>query len=395
MKAVDATRQLPHPDGEAAGREPPLATRADRAGTVMVGLSGGVDSAVSALLLRRAGHPVEAVFMKNWEEDDRDDYCPIRQDLDDAEHICETLGITLHTANFSDQYWDRVFTEFLHEYGAGHTPNPDILCNREIKFRAFLDHASLLGAAHIATGHYARLLTDDTGTRRLYKGKDPEKDQSYFLYALDQSQLQQALFPVGELGKREVRRCAREAGRSVHDKRDSTGICFIGERPFGEFLRRYVQERPGPVMDPDGRILGEHKGLPFHTLGQRRGLGIGGLADAGGEPWYVAGKDAAQNALIVVQGREHPLLYSGQLTTRGFHWIAGEAPGLPLRAAAKTRYRQPDQPCTLTACGQDCVHIVFDDPQWAVTPGQSVVVYDGDECLGGGIINETVGTLAP
>lgn len=351
---------------------------------VIVGLSGGVDSAVSALRLLERGYAVEALFMKNWEEDDRGEYCAAAEDLADAEAVCRLLGIRLHTVNFSAEYWDRVFEYFLREYAAGRTPNPDVMCNKEIKFRAFLDHAAALGSNTIATGHYVR--SDHIkGRWRLLRGTDPGKDQSYFLYTLGQSQLARTLFPVGDLRKEEVRRIAAAAGLPNHAKKDSTGICFIGERKFRDFLARYLPARPGDIETPEGRIIGRHAGLMYHTLGQRQGLGIGGLPEGSGAPWYVVDKVLDRNVLVVAQGHDHPLLFSRSLTAGDLHWVAGGPPPLACDCTARVRYRQTDQPCRIEAAG-DRLQVVFGQPQRAVTPGQSVVFYQGEVCLGGGII---------
>ncbi|HEX2331806.1 MAG TPA: tRNA 2-thiouridine(34) synthase MnmA [Burkholderiales bacterium] len=348
---------------------------------VVVGMSGGVDSAVAALLAKRAGLEVVGIFMKNWGDDDTDEYCSTREDLVDAAAAADTIGIELEAVNFSAEYKERVFAEFLREYAAGRTPNPDILCNAEIKFRAFLDHAMRLGAEKIATGHYARVGFSG-GRFSLLRGKDASKDQSYFLHRLTQEQLARVMFPVGELKKTEVRRIAREAGLAVHAKKDSTGICFIGERPFREFLNRYLPRAPGPMKTPEGKVVGEHIGLAFYTIGQRKGIGIGGA----GEPWYVAGKDRDSNSLIVVQGHDHPLLLKPTLEAVDTSWISGALPPEHSAHTAKTRYRQADAPCTLARVLDSEIRVDFSTPQWAVTPGQSVVLYDGELCLGGGVI---------
>ena len=353
---------------------------------IVVGLSGGVDSAVAALLLKRAGHDVTGLFMKNWEDDDDDEYCSTREDLVDAVSAADKIGIDVDAVNFAAEYRDRVFASFLEEYRAGRTPNPDVLCNAEIKFRAFLDHAMALGAERIATGHYARV-EERAGRHVLLKGLDPGKDQSYFLHRLDQAQLSRTLFPVGHLQKGEVRRIAREAGLPNHAKRDSTGICFIGERPFREFLSRYLPRDPGPMLTPEGVRVGEHQGLMYYTIGQRQGLGIGGRRGDSGEPWYVAGKELGSNTLTVVQGHDHPLLLRRALEAGDASWISGKAPvnGAVL-LGAKTRYRQSDAACNLEPAANDGFSLDFAAPQWAVTPGQSAVLYRGEECLGGGVI---------
>jgi tRNA-uridine 2-sulfurtransferase len=344
-------------------------------------MSGGVDSSVAALLLKRQGYEVVGLFMKNWEDDDTDEYCSTRQDFVDAAAAADVIGVELEAVNFAAEYKERVFAEFLREYSAGRTPNPDVLCNAEIKFRAFLDHAMRLGADKIATGHYARV-AERNGRFELRRGLDAGKDQSYFLHRLTQEQLSRAMFPVGDLEKSEVRRMALEAGLPNHAKKDSTGICFIGERPFREFLNRYLPKAPGPMVDGEGRVVGEHIGLAFYTIGQRKGIGLGGA----GEPWYVAAKDLSANKLIVVKGHDHPLLMKRTLSAADASWIAGESPAAGSAHSAKTRYRQADAPCTLSRVLESEMRVDFPTPQWAVTPGQSVVLYDADVCLGGGVI---------
>lgn len=358
---------------------------------VVVGLSGGVDSAVSAYLLKQQGFDVIGIFMKNWEDDDNSEYCSSNIDFVDAASVADVLGIEIEHVNFAAEYKDRVFAEFLREYQAGRTPNPDILCNAEIKFKAFLDHAMRLGAEKIATGHYARV-RERNGSFELLKGLDPLKDQSYFLHRLNQAQLSKTLFPVGELPKTEVRRIAAEINLPNAKKKDSTGICFIGERPFRDFLNRYIAKEPGPIKDEKGRVLGQHVGLSFYTLGQRQGLGIGGVkakgAQKGGNdhaPWFVARKDMASNTLWVVQGHDHPWLLTPKLSAQDVSWVAGHAPAGG-DMGAKTRYRQADAPCVLQPQGDSHFDLRFREPQWAVTPGQSAVIYDGDICLGGGVI---------
>ncbi|MBI5937282.1 MAG: tRNA 2-thiouridine(34) synthase MnmA [Betaproteobacteria bacterium] len=352
---------------------------------IVVGLSGGVDSAVTAWLLKQQGHEVVGVFMKNWEADDLEADCPIEQDFKDVLAVGEVLGIEIELVNFSREYQDRVFAYFLQEYQAGRTPNPDVLCNAEIKFKAFLDHAMTLKADFIATGHYARL-EGEAPKRKLMKAVDLNKDQSYFLYRLQQHQIARALFPLGGLPKPEVRALAQKAGLPNYAKKDSTGICFIGERPFRDFLQRFLPTQPGVMRTPEGRVIGEHLGLMYYTLGQRQGLGIGGVKGAEeGVPWFVAGKDMAKNELIVVQGHEHPLLLSTELQAHDLSWV-GPVPEIGRRYGAKTRYRQQDAACTVEAMSDGHLKLVFDEPQWAVTPGQSVVLYDGEVCLGGGII---------
>jgi tRNA-specific 2-thiouridylase len=355
---------------------------------VVVGLSGGVDSAVSAWLLKQQGFEVIGLFMKNWEDDDDNEYCSSNIDFVDAAAVADVIGIEIEHVNFAAEYKDRVFAEFLREHQAGRTPNPDVLCNAEIKFKAFLDHAVRLGAHKIATGHYARV-RECAGRFELLKGFDPAKDQSYFLHRLNQPQLSRTLFPVGELNKTEVRRLAAEIGLPNAKKKDSTGICFIGERPFREFLNRYLSHAPGPIEDERGKPLGKHVGLSFYTLGQRQGLGIGGVKGRGDvhgahAPWFVARKDSHRNALVVVQGHEHPALQYGALTADDVSWTSG-APPASGRYAAKTRYRQTDAACSL-ALQDGGFALTFDEAQWAVTPGQSAVLYDGEVCLGGGVI---------
>ncbi len=360
---------------------------------VVVGLSGGVDSAVTALRLKQQGHEVIGIFMKNWEDDDDTGYCSSNVDFVDAAAVADVIGIEIEHVNFAAEYKDRVFATFLREYSAGRTPNPDILCNSEIKFKAFLDHALRLGAEKVATGHYARARHNpQTGRHELLKGLDASKDQSYFLHRLNQAQLSKTLFPVGELLKSEVRRIADEARLPNAKKRDSTGICFIGERPFREFLNRYISHAPGPIKNDKGHTIAQHVGLSFYTLGQRQGLGIGGLKAKGAQrgggdhaPWFVARKDIASNTLWVVQGHDHPWLQSLALVAQDTSWVAGVAPATGT-LAAKTRYRQQDATCLLADSRDGGFGLSFSDPQWAVTPGQSAVVYDGEVCLGGGII---------
>lgn len=358
---------------------------------VIVGISGGVDSSVTAMQLLAEGHQVEALFMKNWDEDDGSEYCTARTDLEDALRVCDKLDIELHTANFARQYWDNVFEHFLAEYKAGRTPNPDVLCNREIKFKVFADYAEKLGASLIATGHYARVQHHESETQ-LHKGLDPNKDQSYFLHAVEQQKLAKTLFPIGEMQKPTVRELAKRAALVTHDKKDSTGICFIGERRFKDFLQRYLPAQPGLIVDDHGNTIGEHQGLMYHTIGQRQGLGIGGVADAAQAPWYVAQKNLDTNTLTVVQGNQHPLLFASQLQAIETHWINTPSE-LPLRCMAKTRYRQADQACTVVACeagNTDGLTVVFDEPQRAITPGQYVVFYQDTQCLGGAVIQSTL-----
>lgn len=357
---------------------------------VIVGMSGGVDSSVSAYLLKEQGYQVEGLFMKNWEEDDNDEYCAAAEDLKDAEMVCEKLGIELHTVNFAAEYWDNVFEYFLAEYKAGRTPNPDIMCNKEIKFKAFLEFAAeALGADYIATGHYVR--REQRGDKFvMLRGEDDNKDQSYFLYTLSHEHIAQTLFPVGDIPKPQVRAIAEQQGLVTHDKKDSTGICFIGERKFKDFLQRYLPAQPGNIEDTEGEVVGEHEGLMYHTLGQRKGLHIGGLKEGSGEPWYVVDKDIERNVLIVGQGKNHPRLFSNGLNANQLHWVDRIGPKGMCRLTVKTRYRQQDIPCTVVAGEDGVARVLFDEPQKAVTPGQSAVFYDGDVCLGGGIIDSVI-----
>jgi tRNA-specific 2-thiouridylase len=352
--------------------------------TVVVGMSGGVDSSVTALLLKQQGYEVIGLFMKNWEGDDTDEYCSSRQDLIDAVSVADTIGIPIEAVNFSKEYQERVFSYFLREYKAGRTPNPDILCNSEIKFKAFLDHALRLGADRIAMGHYAQVREVD-GLFQLLKADDASKDQSYFLHRLNQAQLSKAMFPLGHLLKSQVRDIARQHGLANHAKKDSTGICFIGERPFREFLNRYLPTQPGDMVTTEGEIVGQHQGLSFYTIGQRQGLGIGGGKESSGEPWFVAAKDMAHNRLIVVQGHNHPALLKHEIQAIDTHWISGAPPDITRGYTAKTRYRQTDAACHIRLHG-DTTQSTFAEAQWAVTPGQSLVWYDSAVCLGGGII---------
>jgi len=359
---------------------------------VIVGLSGGVDSAVAALLLKEQGYAVEGLFMDNWEDGEEQRYCTAAEDFQDARQVCAQLDIPLHKVNFAAEYRERVFRYFLDEYAAGRTPNPDVLCNSEIKFKVFLEYARRLGAEFIATGHYARTEKTHAGMR-LMRGRDAGKDQSYFLHAVSQDALSMSLFPVGPLLKRQVRERAREAGFANHCKQDSTGICFIGERKFSKFLARYLPAQPGNIETPLGELLGTHQGLMYYTLGQRQGLGIGGRRGSPGKPWYVAAKDLRRNALVVVQDHNHPLLQQQSLLADKIHWIFGAAPAPQFNCMAKSRYRQLDQACQVTVVGAQRCHVEFDQPQRALTPGQYVVFYQDDECLGGGVINE-VGSVA-
>ncbi len=363
---------------------------------VVVGMSGGVDSSVAAWLLKQQGYDVVGVFMKNWEDDDTDEYCTSREDLVDAAAVADVIGIDLEAVNFAAEYRERVFALFLRDYAAGRTPNPDVLCNSEIKFRAFLDHALSLGATRIATGHYARVRRSagPDATTELLKAADASKDQTYFLHRLTQEQLAPVLFPLGDLTKRDVRAIARREGIPTYAKRDSTGICFIGERPFRDFLARYLPRTPGPIVAEDGATVGRHDGLAYYTIGQRQGLGIGGTRSGAGAPWFVAGKDLARNALIAVQGHDHPLLYRRSVDAIDMHWIAGRAPALPAHVGAKTRYRMPDAGCEISAGRNGGIAAAFDAPQWAPTPGQYLVVYDGERCLGGGVIDVPLAVTA-
>ncbi len=380
---MGSRRALPHRHSAAM---PMPASPATTASTI-VGMSGGVDSSVAALLLQRQGLRIAGLFMQNWEEDVRAGACSADEDRKDALAVCAHLGIPFHARNFAVEYRDQVFAHFLAEHRAGRTPNPDVLCNREIKFKTFLDNARALGAERIATGHYARNACVD-GRWRLLRGRDANKDQSYFLHGLGQQQLAATLFPVGELPKPEVRALALAAGLGTHAKKDSTGICFIGERDFREFLGRYIPARPGEIRTPDGRRVGEHAGVWYYTLGQRGGLGIGGTSGSSGEPWYVVGKDVAANVLHAVQGNANEWLLSRRLAASGLAWVDGAAPARGFSCTAKTRYRQADQRCHVEVDGDACT-VQFDEPQRAVTPGQSVVFYDGDTCLGGGIIERS------
>jgi tRNA-specific 2-thiouridylase len=377
--------------------ETSVASRAaHRRERVIVGMSGGVDSSVAAWLLKQQGYEVVGLFMKNWEDDDTDTYCTSREDLVDAAAVADVIGIDLEAVNFAAEYRERVFAHFLREYEAGRTPNPDVLCNSEIKFRAFLDHALALGADRIATGHYAgsRAVAGPgaqaSGRVELVKALDVAKDQSYFLHRLDQRQLAPVLFPLARMRKPDVRRIAQERGIPTWAKKDSTGICFIGERPFREFLARYLPRTPGPIETPDGRMVGKHHGLAYYTLGQRQGLGVGGTRDGAGLPWFVAGKARERNALIVVQGHDDARLYRTEVHAQQLHWIEGAPPaaGTLSRLAAKTRYRMPDAHCRVELDGKGGCHAVFEAPQWAPTPGQYLVLYDGNVCLGGGVITD-------
>ena len=354
---------------------------------VVIGMSGGVDSSVAALLLKQQGYDVVGLFMKNWEDDDTEEYCSSRQDLIDAASVSDVIGIPLEAVNFSAEYKEKVFSRFLAEYKAGQTPNPDVLCNAEIKFKAFLDHALELGADFIATGHYAQIRKFN-GMCQLLKGEDGTKDQSYFLYRLNQRQLANTLFPIGHLYKRDVRKIAQDHNLPNFSKKDSTGICFIGERPFREFLSRYLPHEPGEIRTQEGIVIGEHIGLMYYTIGQRQGLGIGGTKDGLDKPWFVLKKVMTNNTLIVVQGHDHPELFQPTLSASDLTWVSGKAPHCGWVYSAKTRYRQADAPCSIEEISKAKCKIEFAQPQWAVTPGQSVVVYESKVCLGGGIITK-------
>jgi len=355
---------------------------------IVAAMSGGVDSSVTALLLKRAGYDVSAIFMKNWNDPDEDGHCHWEDDVGDVLAVCETLDIPVNTVDLSQEYWDGVFEDFIAEYRRGRTPNPDVLCNREIKFKAFLRHAENEGGDLIATGHYVRSAFAD-GACELLKGIDQRKDQSYFLYAIGQAALARTVFPIGDLDKSEVRRIAAQAGLLTHAKKDSTGICFIGERRFRTFMSNYLQIRPGDIRSTEGTLLGRHQGAAYYTLGQREGLGIGGVRGASEGPWFVVAKDVENNELIAAQGHDHTSLMSTRLAADSLQWISGNAPSAPLRCRAKTRYRQPDQDCVIVKIDENSLEVEFTRPQRAVTPGQSVVFYDGDRCLGGGIIDRT------
>jgi len=361
---------------------------ADHDPHIVVAMSGGVDSSVAALVLRRAGYRVTGLFMKNWNEPDDTGHCRWEDDVADVLEVCERLDIPVNTVDLSQAYWDEVFDDFVAQYAAGRTPNPDILCNREIKFKAFLEHVDDVDGDLIATGHYARRRVGEEGSE-LLKGTDPAKDQSYFMYAMGQAALQRTLFPVGALEKNAVRQLAQEAGLTTHAKKDSTGICFIGERRFRRFMQDYLPARPGEIRSTEGVVIGRHEGAAYYTLGQREGLGIGGVRGASDGPWFVVGKDVARNELIAAQGHNHPLLMSRTLVADSLDWIAGVAPAASFECCAKTRYRQPDQICTVSVLDENVVRVVFAEPQRAVTPGQSVVFYHDDRCLGGGIIDDT------
>lgn len=355
---------------------------------VITGMSGGVDSSVSAALLKQQGMQVEGMFMKNWEEDDTQEHCTADDDVKDAQQVCDKLGIKLHRRNFAAEYWDHVFEEFLHEYQQGRTPNPDILCNREIKFKTFLDHADDLGADKMATGHYVRK-GEENGEFQLLKGVDQNKDQSYFLYAINQYQLSRTLFPVGEIEKPEVRQIAESLGLNVFDKKDSTGICFIGEKRFQDFLSNYLKPNPGEIVTPDGQVVGQHNGLMYYTIGQRQGLGIGGVKNGLAEPWFVIAKGHDKNQLIVGQSNHEALMLDDTLLAKQVTWISGHEPPYPLQCHAKIRYRQADQACEVNRIDDQSIEVKFKQAQKAITPGQSVVFYQDDVCLGGAVIESS------
>lgn len=356
---------------------------------VIVGMSGGVDSSVAAWLLQKQGYQVEGLFMKNWEQDDKDGYCAAAKDLADAEAVCHQLNIPLHAVNFSEEYWQRVFSHFLTEYEHARTPNPDVLCNKEIKFNAFLNHALSLGADYIATGHYAKV-KHSHGVGLLYKSKDREKDQTYFLHAVAPTALAKTLFPIGDLLKSEVRAYAKELGLVTHAKKDSTGICFIGEKRFKSFLNEYMLAKPGLIQNPQGETLGQHDGLMFYTYGQRQGLGIGGLQNSSEEPWYVVDKNTTTNTLMIAQGNQHPMLYAQGLMCGPIHWLAEREDALPLTCYAKTRYRQAEQACVISPGHNDQHCVMFATQQRAITPGQYIVFYDKNQCLGGATIEQII-----
>lgn len=356
---------------------------------VIVGMSGGVDSSVAAWLLREQGYQVEGLFMKNWEQDDKAGFCPAAIDLLDAKSVCDTLEIPLHTVNFSEAYWERVFTHFLNEYEKARTPNPDVLCNKEIKFNAFLNHALSLGADFIATGHYAKVkIHGEQGA--LYKAKDRDKDQTYFLHAVDPKALAKTIFPIGDYLKTQVRAIAKEQGLITHAKKDSTGICFIGEKRFKTFLNEFILARPGEIQTPEGDILGRHDGLMFYTLGQRQGLNIGGHSKYNEEPWYVVDKIIQTNTLMVAQGNHHPMLYAQGLMCGAIHWLSNPTPSLPLACYAKTRYRQTEVACLISPENEHQHCVMFSEPQRAVTPGQYIVFYEKNQCLGGATIDQII-----
>lgn len=357
---------------------------------VIVGMSGGVDSSVAAWLLKEQGYEVEGLFMKNWEQDDTEEFCPAAQDLADAQAVCDQLDIPLHSVNFSGEYWDRVFAHFLNEYECGRTPNPDVLCNKEIKFNAFLNHALSLGADYIATGHYAKSKHNGS-VGSLHKAKDRDKDQTYFLHAVEPQALAKTLFPIGDYNKSQIREFAKELGLVTHAKKDSTGICFIGEKRFKNFLKEFILTKPGEIKNTKGDVLGRHDGLMFYTLGQRQGLGIGGMQHASDEPWYVVDKEVSSNTLYVAQGSQHPMLYAQGLICSPIHWLVEvDESALPMTCYAKTRYRQTEQACMISPMDNNQHYIMFSSPQRAITPGQYVVFYDKNQCLGGATIEQII-----